>query len=146
MEASNTKPAKLWMLTLGHHLFMPYLPPGVAFIRGQLELGEGGYLHWQIFCNLQKPQRLRWMQKTFGLEGHYEHTRSQAAEDYVWKEETRIAGTQFELGKKPLQRNNTKDWEEIRSNAIAGRLMDIPADVYVRSYQVALWKYIILTF
>jgi len=38
-----------WLLTIPHHAFVPYLPPGVAYIRGQLERGENtGYLHWQL--------------------------------------------------------------------------------------------------
>jgi len=143
---TQNRPGKLWIGTIPHHQFTPFLPPGVSYTKGQLELGEGGFLHWQLFVNLTKPQRLSWLQKTFGTSVHFELTRSEAAESYVWKEETRIEGTQFELGAKPLRRNDSKDWEKIRTDAIAGRLMDIPADVYVRSYQVNLWKYILLNF
>jgi len=32
-----------WLLTIPHHPLSPYLPPGVAYIRGQLERGEK---HW----------------------------------------------------------------------------------------------------
>lgn len=42
--------------------------------------------------------------------------------------------SRFELGAKPIQRNNPKDWEAIRNSAKRGQLDDIPADVYVRSY------------
>lgn len=129
-----SKPAKLWMLTIPHNHFTPFLPSGVAYLKGQLEEGEGGFLHWQLFVNFTKPIRLAGVIKLFG-QFHAEQTRSQAAEDYVWKEETRVEGTQFELGSKPLQRNNSKDWNEIRDNAIRGQLMAIPADVYVRCYQ-----------
>jgi len=52
----------------------------------------------------------------------------------VGKEETRIAGTQFTLGSKPIKRGDPKDWEKIRELAIGGQLLDIPADVFVRYY------------
>jgi len=132
---TTAKPAKLWMGTIPFEQFTPYLPAGIAYTKGQLEEGEGGYLHWQIFVNLSKPQRCSWLAKCYGIGTHWERTRSEAAEEYVWKEETRVHGTQFELGEKPLQRNNCKDWDQIRTSAIEGRLLEIPADVYVRSYQ-----------
>jgi len=141
-----SNPAKLYMATIPFHLFTPFLPVGVVYCKGQLEEGEGGFLHWQLFISLGKPQRISWLAKCFGTGAHYEPTRSSAAEDYVWKEETRVEGTQFELGQKPLKRNCSKDWEQIRTDAIAGQLMAIPADVYIRSYQVNFWKYIIDNF
>jgi len=67
--------------------------------------------------------------------GHWEQSRSQAARDYVWKEATRVEGTQFEIGAEPRRRNNGADWEAVRSSAIAGDLLAIPADIYVRYYR-----------
>jgi len=71
--------------------------------------------------------------KTFGPV-HVEPTRSSAALEYVWKEDTRVDGTQFELGSRPLKRNSDKDWEVIRESAKRGELDAIPADVFVRCY------------
>lgn len=124
-----------WILTIQHADFLPYLPPGVAYIIGQLERGhERGYLHWQLMVALSRKQRLAWIKKTFGESCHAELTRSSAAKQYVCKDETRIDGTQFELGTLPFQRNDPKDWDKLRDLAKRGRLDDIPSDVYVRCY------------
>lgn len=63
-----------------------------------------------------------------------EASRSDAADAYVWKEETRIADTQFELGAKQVKRNSSEDWDAIRKRAKVGELDEIPADIYVRCY------------
>lgn len=42
--------------------------------------------------------------------------------------------TQFELGRLPVQRGNSIDWQSIADDARAGRLDTIPADIYVRYY------------
>lgn len=65
---------------------------------------------------------------------HAEQTRSDAARDYVWKEETRVEGTCFELGCLAVRRNAAPDWDLVRSQAQAGNLEAIPADIYVRCY------------
>lgn len=65
---------------------------------------------------------------------HCELSRSEAADEYVWKEDTRIEGTQFEIGKKKMKRNSETDWEAVKLSAAAGNLDSIPADVYVRCY------------
>ena len=46
--------------------------------------------------------------KKFGSGTHWEPTRSSAANAYVWKDETAVPGTRFELGKKPLNRGDSK--------------------------------------
>lgn len=89
-------------------------------------------MHWQLFVGFRKAQRLSGVRKLFGNH-HAEPTRSEAAEQYVWKEETRVEGTQFELGQR-MRRNVDKDWDKIRSDAISGRLDDVPSDVYIRCY------------
>jgi len=38
-----------------------------------------------------------------GERGHWELSRSDAAAEYVWKEDTRVPGTQFEFGSRPFQ-------------------------------------------
>lgn len=124
---------RYWILTIPHHGFVPYLPKTVVYIKGQLEEGEGGFLHWQVLAIFSTKRRLKHIRDTFGPY-HAELTKSDAASDYVWKEETRVPNTQFELGKRPHVRGNDLDWETIRTNAKLGRLDDIPADVYVRNY------------
>jgi len=124
-----------WLLTIPHHAFVPYLPPGVAYIRGQLERGENtGYLHWQLSLVLSKKQRIGFIKKLLGPECHAELSRSAASTDYVWKEDTRVDGTPFELGRLPIKRNCQKDWDAVKSDAERGRLDDIPSDILVRYY------------
>lgn len=125
--------AKYWILTIPHASYTPYKPPGVKYIRGQLEQGESGFLHWQIVLELERKRRLPFLTELFGPV-HCEPSRSSAADDYVWKEDTRVDNTQFELGQKTLQRNSGHDWETIRRMASDGKLSDIDPDIYVRYY------------
>jgi len=125
--------ARWWILTIRHADFLPYLPQGVVYIRGQLERGDGGFLHWQLVANFRKPARLAAVRTLFG-DHHAEPTRSTAALEYVWKEDTRVDGTQFELGAQPVNRSCSTDWDTVRSSAKRGNLDEIPADIYVRCY------------
>jgi len=126
---------RYWLLTVPQHEFTPWQPPGVAYIRGQLEQGgETGYRHWQLLVAYAKKVRLTVVKSDFGSSAHAELSRSEAADNYVWKEETRIAGTQFELGRRALKRACARDWDAVRDAARDGRFDDIPSDVLVRSY------------
>lgn len=135
MPNVNSSQGVYWILTVPQHLFMPFLPRGCAYVRGQLERGGNtGYLHWQLLVVLEKKARLGAIKKLFGNEIHAELTKSKSADDYVWKEETRVEGTQFEIGKKPLKRNSKVDWEEVWKKAKVGELEEIPASIRVSSY------------
>lgn len=125
---------RYWILTIPHHMFTPFLPPGIQWLKGQLEEGSGGYLHWQLMVSTPKKVTLRYIKSIFGEGIHAELTRSVAAEQYVWKEDTRVGDFQFELGSKALKRNSTTDWEVIRKRAKSNELDEIPSDVYVRYY------------
>lgn len=134
----SSKPMRWWMLTIPQHLFMPYLPPGVCYLAGQLEVGSSGtqYLHWQLVGNFKSGVRMSFVKKLFGKETHAEPTRSEAAREYVAKQETSVPGTYFELGVAPTRRNNAADWAVIANLAREGNLQDpgIPPDVFVRNY------------
>lgn len=121
------------MLTIPAHQYTPYLPPGITYIKGQLEQGQGGFLHWQLVVYCGRSRRLRWIRDCFGPV-HAELTRSAAAEEYVWKEDSSVPGTRFELGSKPIRRNGAKDWDAIWDFAVRGELVAIPADVRIRCY------------
>lgn len=141
--------AKYWILTIPHPHFTPFLPPGISYIKGQLERGEGngvtsegsvvepnqGFLHWQVVALFDKQVRLQSVRQVFG-DAHAEPTRSEAAMDYVWKEDTSVEGTRFELGKRPKNRNSETDWDQIYSLARSGDLenIEIPRDILIRSY------------
>jgi len=141
--------ARYWILTIPHADFLPYLPPTVNWIRGQLERGssDSAFLHWQIFVSFRTKIRLGGLflyvvvfltlpgvKSIFGSTAHCEPTRSDAAEQYVWKEDTRVDGTQFDLGARAVKRNNPEDWTTIRDDAKRGRLDAVPPDIYVRCY------------
>lgn len=70
----------------------------------------------------------------FCKEAHCELSRSDAAEAYCNKEDTRVADTQFEFGKKPFKRNSKVDWDAIWEDAKQGRIDNIPADIRIRNY------------
>lgn len=125
---------RYWLLTMPHHTFTPYLPRACAWLKGQLELGEGGFLHWQVVVAFAKKIRLAGVKEVFGEQCHAEVTRSAAAEDYVHKDDTAIVETRFELGAKAMKRQNADDWEQVWQNAKDGNMADIPADVRIRSY------------
>lgn len=137
--------ANYWILTIPHANFLPYLPPNCSYIKGQLELGrrrrrlaeeeteESGYLHWQLVAYFTKKVRLGGVTSTFGP-WHAEPTKSRAANDYVWKDDTSIEGTRFELGNLPINRSSPKDWDGILSHAKAGTFELIPSDIVVRCY------------
>lgn len=127
--------ARFWLLTIPHANFTPFLPPTVKHIAGQLERGgDTGYLHWQVVVSFERKLRLRGVKAIFGDSAHAEPTRSDAARGYVWKNDTRVDGTQFELGTLPMRRGVSEDWNAIRESAKRGRLDDIPADIYCRLY------------
>nr|WAE42665.1 MAG: replication associated protein [Cressdnaviricota sp.] len=125
--------ARYWILTIPAHSFTPFLPAGLAYIKGQLELAASGFLHWQLVAVWTAAVRLATVRDVFG-EHHAEATRSEAALAYVWKEETRVQGTQFELGKLAMKRNSSTDWDNVRALAVAGDFSEVPSDVYVRCY------------
>lgn len=131
---AQRRQGRYWIGTIPRANWVPCLPEGLAYVRGQLEQGETGYEHWQVLFIAKKKISRRSL-LAFGLpsQGHYELTRSSAAEDYVWKEDTRI-GEPFEFGERPIKRNSLEDWDRIRTKAQQGKLDDIPADIYVRCY------------
>lgn len=122
------------MLTIRHCDFTPWLPSGCTWIRGQLERGDGGYLHWQVLVSFRKKVSLAGVVSVFGKH-HAELTRSEAAGEYVWKEETGIPATRFELGEKPINPSSRIDWDVVWERAKSGDLDAIPAFVRVKSYR-----------
>lgn len=124
---------RYFLLTIPHQDFLPYLPPGLSSIKGQLEQGASGYLHWQLLVSYPKKVTASKVKETFGTSCHVELSRSAAADDYVWKEDSRI-GHQFELGKKALKRNSPHDWDEVKALTKEGRFDEIPSDILIRCY------------
>lgn len=133
--------ARYWLLTIPQTSagdnpgWRQQLPLNVQWLRGQQERGaETGYVHWQLFAAFSKKVRLGAVKLQFGNECHAEPSRSEAAEQYVFKEDTAIAGTRFELGEKAIQRNNQQDWAKIKKLAQDGKIDEIPDDIFIRYY------------
>ena len=135
MPAINNQ-ARYWLLTIPAQSWSPsVLPSGVVWLRGQQEVGEGtGYTHWQLFAAFDKKTRLAGVKAVFTNDAHCEPSRSVAAEAYVFKEDTAVAGTRFELGQKKLVRSNAADWQRVKDLAKSGRIDDIEPDIFVRYY------------
>lgn len=129
--------SKFYILTLpaDKYVFAPTnLPDGVAYLKGQLEMSNGtNLLHWQFILCLTARRRSSFVRTLFPG-AHVEVTRSAAANEYVWKDDTAVPDTRFELGELPMRRNNKTDWDAVWDKAIAGKILEIPADVRVRSY------------
>ncbi len=97
--------AKYWLLTIPFADWSTpeSLPPEIAWLRGQQEIGEGtGYHHWQLFVAFKKRQRRNGVKSFFTRSTSCVPSNSDAAEAYVWKESTAVAGTRFELGAKVI--------------------------------------------
>jgi len=111
------------------------LPDSLNWIKGQLERGESGYEHWQFVFALKSKASLPAVKKIFGIEeGHFELTRSEKAEGYCWKDDTSI-GHRFELGAKPIRRNEKTDWDTVWDDAVLGQFLKIPASIRVAHYR-----------
>lgn len=126
-----------WLLTIPFDDWQrpDTLDDAVAYLRGQAETGgETGYRHWQLLVVFRRTTRLAAVKRIFGERAHCELSRSRAADTYVWKQETRIAGTDFELGTKPVRRNSAADWAKVRECAKRGDLDGVPDDIFVRHY------------
>lgn len=98
---------KYWLLTIPANEWSNggTLPNGVVWLRGQQEQGGNtGFHHWQLFACFEKKVRLAGVKAVFGRACHAEPSRSAAAEQYVFKEDTALPNTRFELGAKPLNR------------------------------------------
>lgn len=110
MDSRNTERSQqrrqgiYWMFTIPESGFDPDdIPDGVQYVKGQLEVGnETGYRHWQLLIVFKKKQSIQSARRILGGDWHGELTRSKAADEYVWKEDTRVDGTQFEYGNKFL--------------------------------------------
>lgn len=91
-------------------------------------------MHWQIVICTASNCRISRIKSIFGEGIHAELTRSAAAREYVWKDDTAIPTTRFELGSLPLNRSSKSDWQSILDAARLGKFDEIPPDVLVRHY------------
>lgn len=135
VNMQQSKPAHWYILTIPKDVYSPGLPlhPKLGYIKGQLEEASSGFLHWQVVAYLKDKARLPAAKSFFPQESHLEPTRSSAARDYVWKDESSL-GHRFEFGELPFRRNVKTDWEDIKKKAIRGELLTISGNVYIPYY------------
>ena len=101
-----TSQFRYWLVTAPEECYNQTLfSDKVKYIKGQLEQGtETDYRHWQMVVYFKLPITIvgfkRLLIESYGENGNRWHleNQTQAAEEYVWKEDTAIEGTQFELG------------------------------------------------
>jgi len=105
----------------------------MTYIRGQLEEGENGYLHYQLMIYCKKKIRMGSLKSLLCNEAHLELSRSDKLRQYVWKEETRV-GEPFEYGLDPFLKSQKRDWAAIRKSAIEGKFDEIEDDIFIRCY------------
>lgn len=101
MPVEYGNPKRWWMVTVAEDNFEPtFVNDNVCYIRGQLEVGgETGYRHWQVLIYLKQKKRFTWVKHLFHESAHIEPiTNIPASLDYVWKDDTSVEGTQFEMG------------------------------------------------
>ncbi|KAJ3253604.1 hypothetical protein HK103_000446 [Boothiomyces macroporosus] len=104
MDASqkSTPLATFWMLTIAHKDWEKPETikglPGVRYIRGQIEYSPSQFLHWQLVVQFFEPVSFVKVKEVFSQKAHVETTYSKASWSYVWKDETAIKETRFELG------------------------------------------------
>lgn len=55
-------------------------------------------------------------------------------DDYVWKDDTAVPGTRFEIGKRAHRRGDSTDWDAVVESARRSDLESIPSDLLVRYY------------
>jgi len=125
-----------WLLTIPEEDYVPdaNLPTGVQYVKGQLEEGEGGFRHFQVLASFIRKVRTRTVRDVFGGRAHCELSRSSAANEYVWKELSRI-GEPFEFGQQVFNRNAATDWDRVWDLAKEGKIEEIPAHIRITSYR-----------
>lgn len=106
MPRQNTPQGRYWIATLSVEREPNFNPESligdkIKWIKGQKEQGEGGYIHWQFVLCTEKI-RLNTLKALISNSVHLELTRSEAANDYVFKDESAIPNTRFEHGRRPV--------------------------------------------
>lgn len=127
---------RYWIATLSvqHCPSQPSLSGDCVYLKGQQEIGAGGFQHWQFLAVFSKQVTLLQAKRHFHESIHLELSRSNAANEYVWKEDTRVIGTQFECGELPKSRARKADWDAVWDAAKSGDINSIPKDILIRNY------------
>lgn len=109
-----------------------------TFMTGQLEKGESGTPHWQLFVYWKLQKAFNSIKKA--LPGaHIEVAKSiRAAIDYCRKKETRLSDEEpFSFGNEPVGASGAQqkeDWDAWYLAAAQGRFEDIPAMIKIKHF------------
>lgn len=131
-----TLQGRYWLLTIPTKYYptAPTLRDELIYAKGQQEIGAGGLHHWQIVVAFKNRLTINQAKAYFVPQAHIELSRSDAADQYVHKDETAIPETRFEIGEKNFHRNSKVDWEHVLRYAKEGHFSLIPDDIVVRHY------------
>jgi hypothetical protein len=135
--SNETRQFKYWIATVPESKWKPpnTLPIYAEYMSGQLEEGQSGYRHYQFVLYCKKKVTLSGIKRLFGVpEAHFEASKSDHARAYCHKQETKVEGSEFELGDLPLRRNSQTDWNKVLEKAKVGALDEVPPDVTIRFY------------
>jgi len=110
----------------------------IKWMKGQAEVGNSvtRYKHWQVVVLMSTKKSLRQMKDIDGV-AHWEPSRSSAIETYVWKEDTRVEGSQFMYGEKPHKANSRIDYGIQMELARAGKFDEMDKGVYFKYKKTA---------
>jgi len=109
MKNKKMSQGRYWIVTVSYDEGQKYgfhpetlvsLVNPVIWVYGQEEISETGYHHWQfVLCTKDKLRRSA-LAKCFpeGVHPHLELSRSDAADAYVRKEETKVPDSEFQFG------------------------------------------------
>ncbi|KAJ3267660.1 hypothetical protein HDV01_004519 [Terramyces sp. JEL0728] len=102
VSQTSTPKARFWILTIS---YKDWKKPetidalaGVKYLRGQLEYSASQFLHWQLVVQYFEPVSFVAVKQLFSESAHVEMTYAIASWNYVWKDETAIKETRFEIG------------------------------------------------
>jgi len=124
--------ARYWILTIPRDDWNPVLPGGVQYIRGQPELGESGYRHWQLVAYF--PKKLRCPPVNRNLPSPPRRALSECCSQAIRVERGNARWRTIRIRNPSVERSSVCDWEGILTKAKSGDLEGIPADVVIRYY------------
>lgn len=108
-----------------------------TFMTGQLEKGELGTPHWQLFAYWKSRKAFGAIKKALPT-AHIEEAKSlRASIEYCRKKETRISEEPFSFGPEPVGASGAQqkeDWDAWYLAAAQGRFDEIPAVIKIKHY------------
>lgn len=112
------------------------MPKEFQFFVGQLERGTNSErLHFQFVVGFCRSVRFEKAKSFFHDSVHLESCRDRDSSiEYVRKRETRVDGSEVELGKLPTRRSVKRDWDKVWESARSGDLEGVDSSIRVQHY------------